>query len=105
LLMVESCGDNGTPPPNSLSILLRVQLNRLEDLSFIPKDSKAKDLAVLLYACDRTLSTRKVARAVGVDHTTVSRWKQETDFQNKIDTFGEVSNPRRLVDQLLQRTR
>ena len=106
LLMVESCGDNGTPPPNSLSILLRVQLNRLEDLSFIPKDSKAKDLAVLLYACDRTLSTRKVARAVGVDHTTVSRWKQETNFQNKIDTFGrKISNPRRLVDRLLKETR
>jgi DNA invertase Pin-like site-specific DNA recombinase len=103
--MVESCGDSGTPPPNSLSILLRAQLNRIEPPSFMPKDAKAKDLAVLLYASDRTLSTREVARAVGVHHTTVSRWKQEANFQNKIDASGKLSNPRRLVDRLLKRTR
>lgn len=105
LLMVESCGDSGTPPPNSLSILLRAQFNRLENPSFIPKDSKAKDLAVLLYASDRTLSIREVARAVGVHHTTVSRWRQETNFHNKIDASGKISNARRLLDHLLKRTR
>jgi Homeodomain-like domain-containing protein len=105
LLMVESCGDSGTPPPQTLSILLRAQFNRIADPSFVSKDGRTRDLAILLYASDRTLSTREVARAVGVHHTTVSRWKQETNFQNKIDTSGKISNARRLVDKLIKRTR
>ena len=100
LLTLESCANNDATPPSSLLILLRAQLNRLESPIFIPKEAKARDLATLLYASDSTLSTREVARAVGVSHTTVSRWKKEPGFQDKIDASGKISNARRLLDKL-----
>ena len=105
MLMLECCAEESVPPPFSLCILLRVQLERIEFPIFISKETKAKDLAILLYASDSTLSTREVARSVGVSHTTVSRWKKEPRFQDKINASGKISNARRLLDKLALRRR
>ncbi len=98
VLMLECCAEENVTPSFSLCILLRAQLRRIEPPIFISKKTDAKDLAILLYASDSTLSTRKVGRSVGVAHTTVSRWKKEPRFQEKIDASRKFSNARRSSD-------
>jgi len=95
MLMLESCAEEDVPPPFSLCILLRAQLERIESPNSISKETRAKDLAILLYASDSTLSTREVARAGGVHHT-----KKDPRFQDKINASGKFSNIRRLLDRM-----
>lgn len=99
-LMIQACNDIGQEPPQALSILVRVQLGRLDRLQSEPRQGQEKDMAALLMAADGNLSSRRIAEAVGVDHTTIQRWRQDPTFQNKIKKMPKISSPETLISAL-----
>ena len=92
LLILGRCHDDGISPPYSLIVLLRLQLDRLSPLNLLKADSSAFDLAALMLASNPSYTNRAIGRAVGVDQSTVGRWRKRGDFRKKIEGLSRISN-------------
>ena len=102
--MLENCVDGGIAPPQSLLVLIRAQSGCDSKVAGTPRDMDAERLAALLIANIPGISDRKVAATVDVAHTTVSRWRQDSDFEQMVSEFGNVANMEVLLDKLNQQS-
>lgn len=82
-LMLRACQWKGQSPPHLLCELIRVQL-KVRVLDELETHAYEYELAAGLVAENRNISNREVARLVGVDHTTIRRWRTQSEFQRRV---------------------
>lgn len=97
LMMLEACSGEYTGPPQALTVLLRARMGRLGRSAFLPRKSEEKDLAALLLASDPSLSARKMAEIIGVEHTTVLRWLKEEEFRERVKAAPKITPTEGLI--------
>lgn len=102
LLILERCQEDKIPPPTSLIVLLRMQLERLSPLNILKSDDRAFDLAALMLASNEDYTNRKIGQAVGVDQSTIGRWKKDVDFMKRVNEFNQISNIETLIQKLTE---
>jgi len=69
-----------------------MQLDRLSPLNLLKADPSAFDLAALMLASKPSYTNRAIGRAVGVDQSTVGRWRKRGDFRKKVEGLKRISN-------------
>ena len=83
--LLRSCSTIGSPVPQNL---LRVFELQLDPDSFGSRDRRrplARDIAIMLLALEPNQNVGGIARQLGVNKSTVSRWLKEDAFQREIE--------------------
>ena len=85
--------------PEHLLKLIKTQLNIAN-----PDDEKMEQYAVSAYLVSRhpDAGNRKIAAAVGCDHTTIRRWRKESDFQWRVETWKDMDDSKMRGAKLFQ---
>lgn len=96
----DACYFDGIVTSYDLRVLLTDVSNREGKRRDAPKDSGARNLAALILAGYPEIKDRELARKLGIDHTTIGRWKKEEEFQKMIKDLGSVKN---IPDSFLER--
>lgn len=94
--LVEACP---TAPLPSLAILVDAALGLADSdrSSKAPRRPEPRRLAALLLAGNPRLSNRKIAAQVGVNQSTVRRWKKKPEFQELVKGVGTIKNVEALL--------
>jgi hypothetical protein len=103
LLMLASCAWDEFGPPFSLAVLLRAQLDRLGISTKLDVDVEPRQLAAVLLKSAPKLSIRKIAKAIGVAPSSVSRWQHEPSFPDLKERVAEITGAEKLVERLIKR--
>lgn len=100
--IMQICSEYGISPPMTLTTLVGAALGVAgsDRSSTSPRRPFERRIAALLLAGDPTLSNRKIANALAIDHTTVGRWKQEQEFQQMVKESGSIKNVGVLLTRL-----
>src|ERR1700730_12281241 len=85
----ETCDQSGII---ELAQLFRMQLAATGLPSTEVKTRDAMVLAALLLAENPDTSLRKIAGLIGVNVSTLSRWREGADFRRLLDSVGKVKN-------------
>ena len=91
-------------PPQSLLELIRVQL-RVKILDEWETNADKYDLAAGLVAENPNISNREAARLIGVDHTTIRRWRAKPDFQRRVASDRDSHGLSATLDMFLPNRR
>jgi hypothetical protein len=105
LLMMASCAWEEMPTPYSLVVLFRAQLDRLGISSQVDFDLDDKTLAAVLLKSAPKTSIRKIALAIDVAPSSVSRWQREQSFQELKNQVAKIRNAEKLIERLAKQRR
>lgn len=97
--LLRACSEHGISPPWTLTTLAGAALGAAgsDRSSTSPRRPIERRIAALLLAGDPTLSNRKIANALAINHTTVGRWKQEQKFQQMVKESGSIKGVKVLL--------
>ncbi len=90
--MLKACRRRCCPPPEKLVELITVQLEvDARARRQIPR-SMEKFEALLFLAENPEIGVRRLAKKLGVSHTTVSEWLRDRDFQSELERFQSANS-------------
>lgn len=86
--LVEAFAYYGYPPPDSFQILLKYRLGLFKSTLKEDRVLKWRRTVIAKFVAENpTLSHRQIAKSVGVNVSTISRWMGEEDFQRYVRMF------------------
>lgn len=86
--LVEAFAYYGYPPPDSFQILLKYRLGLFKSTLKEERVLKWRRTMVAKFVAENpSLSNRQIAKTVGVNVSTISRWMGEEDFQRYVRMF------------------
>jgi transposase-like protein len=98
--LLETCASFGYPPGPLLNSLVRELLNLDRDRQTMSRDVETQQWAAFALAEFPTVGTRKLAKALDVNPSTISRWRRSPDFQEMIQREAEsLKSHARLTDE------
>jgi len=80
---------NYSPGPQ-LNALIRELLNKDRNRQGATRHVDAQEQASFIIAQNPTVHTRELARKVGVDASTISRWRRTPEFKKKVERVAQV---------------
>jgi hypothetical protein len=102
LQMLGALMESDLPVSQPLYVLLRVQMNAGGYPANAPRDMHARKLAAIILGSDSSIAIRRLARALGVNPSTISRWRNDPKFQEEVVEAhrARLQNVSALIDKL-----
>ncbi len=100
LQCLEACDARQEQAPPHLAVLFRELLARPGEPAAIPQQPRARNLAALILAGSHPPSDSKIAALVGVNRSTVLRWKRDPAFAKQVAKLGHFQGAGALVKAL-----
>ena len=83
--LLECCEMKGYPPGPRLNKLVRELLNLERDRHSMPREIEKQERAANMLAASPEMTTRRLARTIGVNASTVSRWRKSPVFKKMVE--------------------
>src|SRR5262249_12739385 len=89
--LLDSCASSIYPPGFHLIELFRELLNLEGEKLGLTRHVDAQEKAAHIVAQTSTVATRELARLVGVNPSTVLRWRRSAEFKKKVELYARKS--------------